>query len=447
MSFSPRLLRSILQDLVPGEATGLLVAVSGGADSGALLAALAALAQSDDLNLSLRAVHVDHGLQVAAAEFRAACERLARELGVPLTIVAAAVACAPGASVEAAARDARHAAFAAALRPGECLVTAHHRDDQAETFLLQAVRGAGLKGLSSMPSLRSFARGWHMRPVLHVRRSELREYGAARGIIAVADPMNQDLRFDRNYLRSAVWPALAQRWPGADQAFARAAAHAAESQELLDALADADLALLRDGDALCVSRLRVLETARRSNAMRRWIFQSAGLLPPTARLQEALRQVFAAGSDQLPSVVWDRHALRRYRDRLFLTAAHPPQLATTLSWDFGADEPLELGAGLGSLGRAERPGGLARARLPARLTVTGRLGGEELKPAHGAATRSVQHLSQELGVLPWMRDALPYIFAGSDLVAIGDLWLDARWCVPRGQVGLGFRWLGAPAII
>jgi tRNA(Ile)-lysidine synthase len=447
MSFSPNVLRAVLQAELPGEATGLVVALSGGADSGALLAALAALARAGELGLPLRAVHVDHGLQHAAAAFRAGCERLAQTLQVPLTILNAPASCPAGVSVEAAARDARYAAFAAVLEPGECLVTAHHADDQAETFLLQAVRGAGLKGLASMPVLRSFGSGWHLRPLLQVRRAELRAFAAAGGIVAVADPMNEDPRFDRNYLRAALWPQIESRWPGAAQSLTRAAAHVAEGQELLDALADADLALVRDGDALSLPRLRALGQARRVNVLRRWIVREAALLPPTARLQEALRQVFDADSDHLPVVVWDRHALRRYRDRLFLTPVDPPRLAVSLAWDLAAEERLELGTDLGVLSRHVRLGGLARDRLPSQLTVTGRSGGEALKPAHGAATRSVQHLCQELGVLPWMRDALPYLFAGRELVAIGDLWLEARWCVARDETGVAFRWTGGPTIL
>jgi len=447
MSFSPSLLRPVLRAELPEEATGLVVALSGGADSGALLAALAALAATGELGLPLRAVHVDHGLQAAAAAFRAGCERLAQTLSVPLTIVEAPVSSPAGVSIEAAARDARYAALAAQLKPGECLVTAHHGDDQAETFLLQAVRGAGLKGLAGMPVLRFFGVGWHLRPLLQVRRAHLREFAAAAGIAAVADPMNDDPRFDRNYLRAALWPQIESRWPGAAQALTRAAAHVAEAQELLDALADADLAMLRDGAALSLPRLRAFDNARRINVLRRWIFREASVLPPTARLQEALRQVLDAGSDHLPAVFWDRYALRRYRDRLFLTDSDPPRLDTRLAWDIGARERLDLGAGLGSLCRYDRVGGLARARLPAQLTVTGRGGGEALKPAHGAATRSVQHLSQEIGVLPWMRDALPYVFAGRELVAIGDLWLEARWCAARGETGIAFRWTGAPAIL
>ncbi len=220
MSFSAASLRAVLEAHTPAGATGLVVALSGGADSAGLLSAAAALGASFR-GLPLRAVHVDHGLQAAAVAFREACAAACARSNVPLTVISAAVRLPPGASIEAAARDARYEALQAELRPGECLLTAHHREDQAETLLLQALRGAGLKGLSAMPICRPLGAGWHLRPVLDVPQAEL------AGAAGVADPMNQDMRFDRSYLRGEVWPLIETRWPGAARALARAARHAA----------------------------------------------------------------------------------------------------------------------------------------------------------------------------------------------------------------------------
>src|SRR5271154_4472708 len=165
MVFSAASLRAVLDAHVPAEAGGLVLALSGGADSAALLAAAVA---ADFRGLPLRALHIDHGLQAAAAEFRATCARLCERLGVALTIISVAVEAQPGASLEAAARDARYTALATALDAGEGLLTADHREDQAETVLLQALRGAGVKGLSAMPICRVFGAGWHVRPLLDV---------------------------------------------------------------------------------------------------------------------------------------------------------------------------------------------------------------------------------------------------------------------------------------
>ena len=264
MSFSAASLRAVLEAHVPAGATGLVVALSGGADSAGLLSAAAGLGQGFR-GLPLRAVHVDHGLQAAAAAFRDACAASCARSNIALTVISAEVRPAPGESIEAAARDARYAALQAELRPGECLLTAHHSEDQAETLLLQALRGAGLKGLSAMPICRPLGAGWHLRPVLDVPRAELTA-GAECG--AVADPMNQDRRFDRSYLRGEVWPLIETRWPGAARALSRTARHAAEAQGVLDGVAAADVARLRDGDALSVPGLRTLEPAARLHALR-----------------------------------------------------------------------------------------------------------------------------------------------------------------------------------
>jgi tRNA(Ile)-lysidine synthase len=449
----PAALHAALEDSVPPEASGLVVALSGGPDSAALLRAMVSLGKNFRA-LPLRAVHIDHGLQPAAADFRAACERLCGQLRIPLRIVAAAVAHA-GLSIEAAARAARYAALSKEMQPRECLLTAHHREDQAETLLLQALRGAGVKGMSAMPVCRPFGPGWHVRPLLDVARSDLKQFGElerfgelepSASIDPLIDPMNQDLRFDRVYLRSAVWPLIQKRWPGAATALTRAARHMAEAQRLLEMAAGADVARLRDGDALSIPGLRALPALKRVNAVRLWVSQEGLEVPSTARLIEALRQVFDAEADHQPAIVWGGHALRRYRQRLFVTRADPPRVPDAQNWIAAEGSSLGLGPGLGNLTWIAQPGGIAAERLPAGVIVRRREGGETLRPAPSAKTQTVQHLCQAFGVLPWMRDALPLVFVGEELIAVADLWLDARWCAAADAPGLRVAWNNAPLV-
>jgi tRNA(Ile)-lysidine synthase len=456
MSFSAACLHAVLDAHTPAGATGLVVALSGGADSAALLAAASDLGAAFR-GLPLRAVHVDHGLQAAAAAFRESCAARCASLDIPLTVIRVAVHAPPGASIEAAARDARYAALEKELKPGECLLTAHHREDQAQTLLLQALRGAGLKGMSAMPICRPLGRGWHLRPLLDVPQSELLAFGAsiksasASGAPAsgasIIDPMNEDLRFDRSYLRRQVWAPIESRWPGAAATLARTARHAADALEQLDRAAAADVGRLRDGDALSVQGLRAMSRQEGINALRFWLFDAHVGPPSMARLNEALRQIFEARVDHLPAVVWGDYALRRYRHRVFLTDAEPPRLEGTLHWRVAPGSHLDLGPNSGTLRWAVQIGGLDAQRLPESVIVRRRGGGEALKPGSKAKTRSVQHLCQAQGVLPWMRDALPLVFAGDALIAVGDLWLDARWCVAAGEQGLGVVWDGGPNIV
>jgi tRNA(Ile)-lysidine synthase len=439
-------LRGVLEAHVPAGATGLVVALSGGGDSAALLAVVAELAGTVR-GLPLRAVHIDHGLQPAAVPFREACAALCADLSIPLTVIAAVVQMPPGVSLEAAARDARYAALALELKYGECLLTAHHSQDQAETLLLQALRGAGLKGMSAMPTSRPLGRGWHLRPVLDVSRDELLDCGAGSSRGCAIDPMNQDLRFDRSYLRSRVWPLIETRWPGSAAVLSRTARHVAEAQQFLDSAAAVHVARLRDGDALSLPGLRALAPKERINALRYWL-RGADVEPPsTARLTEALRQMLDAQADHLPAIVWSNYSLRRYRQRVFLTPAVVPRLEGKRLWPVSAGSSLDLGPGLGRLLWVEQMGGLDDERLPETVIVRPREGGETLKPAAQARTQSVQHLCQSQGVLPWLRDALPYIHAGNSLIAIADLWLESRWCAPTGRAGLAVMWEQAPIIV
>jgi tRNA(Ile)-lysidine synthase len=440
MTFGAAELDAVLDQYLPKDAMGLVVGVSGGGDSACLLSALAELRR-----LPIRAVHVEHGLQAAAVALRASCEALCGRLAIPLTVIEVTVESA-GESLEAAAREARYRAFALNLALGECLLTAHHADDQAETLLLQLLRGAGIKGLSAMPVRRRLGGGWHLRPLLHLTRRDLETYGKAHGVGAHEDPMNRDARFDRAFLRTQLWPKIIERWPGAAAALGRAASHAADAQELLERAADAALCRLRDGAALSVTGLRALPERERVNVLRRWLTEAGIVPPPAARLAEGLRQTLTADADHVPAVVWGGHALRRYRERLFLTPAHVPSLCARLEWPMRSQSRLDLGDGLGTLCWVPRKGGLDAGLLPAALSVRRRSGGESLKPGARASTQSVQHLCQVMGVLPWMRDALPMIHAGGALIAIGDLWRDARWLARRDEVGFEVVWEGGPEL-
>jgi len=440
----PAALHAVLGASIPAEASGLVVALSGGPDSAALLRATAALGKSFRA-LPLRAVHIDHGMQAAAADFRAACSKLCEQLRIPLRIVAVEVEREAGLSIEAAARTARYAALSTEIQPRECLLTAHHREDQAETLLLQALRGAGVKGMAAMPVCRPFGLGWHVRPLLDVAHSEIKQFGE-RQTSASIDPMNQDLRFDRVYLRTAVWPLIEKRWPGAAIALTRAARHMAEAQQLLEIAAGADVGRLRDGDALSIPGLRALSPVKRVNAVRLWLGQEGAEAPSSARLLEALRQVFDAEADHQPAIVFGPYALRRYRQRLFVTRAAPPRVSDAQSWIAAEGAAIELGPGLGNLAWIAQRGGIAVQRLPASVIVRRRNGGETLRPAPSAKTQTLQHLCQALGVLPWMRDALPLVFVGDELIAVADLWLDARWCAAANAPGLRVAWNNAPLV-
>lgn len=467
MNFGPDLLATRLAALgATAEPLRLTVALSGGADSAALLHALARLAREPDPRLrtphdappfrvqALDAIHVDHGLQAAAGALRDAAHRIAVACAVPLQVLEVRVDVA-GEGVEAAARAARYAALARALVPGAWLVTAHHLEDQAETLLLQLLRGAGLRGLAAMPAIAPLGRGSVARPLLDVPRTALVAYARGAGLAWHEDPMNADPRYDRAYLRAEVWPRLTARWPAAATTIARTAAHAATAQRLLDAQAEADLGPVERGDALHVPSLLALPDERRAAALRHWLVVRRGLrLPPARRLALVDRELLRARGTNGPRLAWDGVELRRFGAELHLVRPLPELPAHAALWPA---QSLELG-GLGRLeldrvtvdanGSGEPEPCLASARVSVPLSVRPRSGGERLRPAGCAVRRPLKDLLREARVPPWLRDRVPVLWDAQRVVAVvlpDRTWIEADVAAARGEAGYRPVWRGAPS--
>lgn len=439
MTFSPRSLLDRLQ-AYPRPA-GYQVAYSGGMDSHVLLHALAAL--RDALGVPVAAVHVNHGLQADAARWEAHCRAVCAGLGLACASLSVDARAARGDSPEAAARAARYRALAEWLPEGHCLLTAQHRDDQAETLLLQLLRGAGVHGLAAMPEYGEFAAGTRLRPLLDMPRAALHAYAEHEGLHWVSDPSNFDTGYDRNYLRHQVLPALAARWPAATASLARGAAHQAEAARLLDGIARQDLAAAAGAapDRLDLPAITALPAARQRNALRCWLRQLTGSTPSTAVLAHILRDLPGSRADAAPCVRWDRFELRRYRDTLYLLRQLPaPGPDVALSWSLAA--PLVLPGAGGTLHARDVTGtGVRRAALPADgVRVGWRRGGERCAPAGRGQHHELKKLFQEHGVPPWQRTRIPLVFAGERLAAVPGLWVCEPFAAGPGEAGVVFEW-------
>ena len=446
-SFGPDWLRKRLAHLLPDfPDTAICVALSGGIDSTALLAALAE-ARPDGLRL--RAIHVNHGLHPNARRWSAHCRKFARQLAVPLKVVAVRIARARGASLEEAARLARYRCFAEQLHDGEALLTAHTQDDQLETVLLQLFRGCGVAGLAAMPSAASLGSGRLVRPLLGRSRAQLEAWVRARGLTWIEDDTNLDERFDRNYLRRRVLPAVRERWPSVAAAVARSARHAAEAQGLLTALARADLERASDGAALSVKALRSLPADRRRNVLRLWIVSSGQTLPDARRLEEIAGPLIDARPDAHPQVRWggeaagsrsavvSRHAARlSIADRAVLNPIAPD---AQVAWDWRESPRCALPDGGVLELVAARHGPIDLDALPARLSISWRRGGERLRVRQGGPHRALKSLLQEAHVPLAERARLPLVLAQGSLIAAADLWIDESVRAPsqarhRGRI-------------
>jgi tRNA(Ile)-lysidine synthase len=392
----------------------VLVGVSGGLDSTALLHVLAVAFNAD--RQRLRAIHVHHGLHPQADAWAVHCQQACDEMGVMLVIVHVDVACDVGDGVEAAARKARHAAFETELDHDEILVLAHHRDDQAETFLLRALRASGPDGLGAMRRWRRFGHGWLWRPLLDLPRSVLLAYAQQHGLQWIEDPSNTDTTLDRNFLRHRVLPLLRERWPHVESAFARSAALSAEASELLDEEDAQALLSVRNPDPRTIDtgRLRGLPVARRARVLRRWIDE---LRLPSLPLRGVARieaDLLHAAMDARAEFAWSGAVVRRWRDVLHAGIQNSP-LPKDWHAHWDGRQPLSL------------PGGGALQLLGTHgfdmpLRVHARQGGERIRLPGRSHSHSLKHVLQDRNVPPWQRDRLPLLSApDGELSAAGDL--------------------------
>ena len=412
----------------------LCVAWSGGADSTALLHALWAIrAQTLASGVRLprwRALHIDHQLQPAASEFTAHCRRFAKAWSVPLRVLRVAVARTAGRSPEEAARSARYAAFAQVLSSGELMLLAQHGDDQLETVLLQCLRGAGVAGLAGMALRAPLGAGSLLRPLLPLSAQSLRDYLARSHIVCIEDPTNADERYDRNYLRNSVLPALVARWPSAAATVARSAAHAAEAAALTQTVAVRDAAAAADGVGLDMRVLRRLSPGRQRGALRAWVLAQGHPLPDQRRLQQ-LQSLLHLRGDASPRVHWAGTLVQRQGERLLLlqqTQSVPVKALAPLCWLWPEQRSVQWpGAGRLSL-RPDRWGDVDLSRLPLQLWLTARRGGERLLT--GGQHRDVKDLMREAHIPDWQRAQLPLLCEGAGsgpapatvpLLALADL--------------------------
>lgn len=434
----------------------IAIALSGGLDSSALLHL--AHAHAAEQGIALYAFHVHHGISPNADTWLAHCAQQCAALGVTFEARRITLENVRKSGTEAAARKARYAALGAmcAEHGVKLLLTAHHQDDQAETVLLQLLRGSGTAGLSGMdaantaPELLANPELVMMRPLLPASRKQLEAYAAQHGVAHIEDESNDDPRYARNALRHTVMPALAQYFPGFQERFARSAQHAQSAQRLLTELAEQDLAAALDGDCLQVAKLRGMSTDRAYNLLRHWFALRGLSMPSTAWLSEMLVQLLEARHDTQMLVVHPEVDVRRHRDRLHLIPKLP-EIAGTREDQFddspGQDFRWNGEASLafpdygGVLHIEPAEAGLDGAWLRGQyLTIEFRRGGERLKPAENRPTRGLKYHYQTLGIPAWERGRLPVVKTPSQLLFAAGIGMDCQ------QIGQGpgervvFRW-------
>lgn len=441
MASSKKLLPSELPALVEAKLKSwvqpgrhLTLALSGGADSVVLLDILAQL--RSNLPFSLSAIHVNHQISPNAVDWAAFCAQMCAGYNIPFQVVKVDLKRRPGESLEALARDARYRVFAEQL--SDFIVLAQHLDDQAETLLLQLLRGAGAKGLSAMGEwqVRGEGRGALVRPLLDIPRCTILDYAALRGLRWVEDESNADIAYDRNYLRHRVLPLLEKRFPGYRETFARTSRNLAESTQLMDDLARLDRAVAVVNGNLRVDALRSLSGTRARNLLRYWLAESGMPMPSAGRLENLLQQLCSARDDAQVRIPMGSAVIRRYRGEVHMEKPPVPLMESPLIWSL--QDGLDLPGSGGRLVFERTTGhGLSLARLTASpVTIRLRQGGERLRPDCRRPNRSLKNLLQEAGVPPWQRQRLPLLFSGEQLAFVPGIGVDCEYQANQTEPGI-----------
>ena len=413
----------------------MTLALSGGVDSVVLLHLLYQLQKKH--NFTLKASHVHHGLSKNADKWVIFCEKLCRKLSVSLDVHHIKLPQKKSLGIEGEARRLRYEKLLQSK--SDVVVLAHHEDDQAETFLLQLIRGAGVKGLSSMAHFDEVRKVW--RPLLNTSRTDIESYAKKHKVKWIEDESNLNIDFDRNFIRLKVLPILKNRFSHIIKVISRSSAHLTEAQYLLDDLAKIDLKNYLKSDnykhKLHVKALDKLSNPRAKNVLRYWLEINDQLMPSKDLLDELLRQVLTAKKDaELKIQLSKDFEIRRYKDEIYIVQKNQQgQKNYEIIWKGESEILLPNGTQL-NFKKVKGRGINFKFLNDQKLKIRNRQGGEFFKPDSKRPTKKIKQLLQESDSPPWERESLPLIFIGGELAFVPNFGIDIKFQTKPKEVGL-----------
>jgi len=447
MKFEATEILSQIDELVDCES--LVIAYSGGLDSTVLLHAVAALRDRGSLLKPLRALHVNHGLNPAAANWEEFCVQTCEGLGVSLQSVLVKIARRPGQSVEEEAREARYRVFNENLGQGDCLLLAHHQDDEIENLLLRLTRGSGPGGLAGIPRWRPLGEAQLLRPLLAFSRESLSVYAAQHGLDWIEDESNTNTNFDRNFWRQEILPLIGKRFPGFRESWRKSITLYGEADQMLRELASADLVALKTDDPAVLEAVALLELdeARQRNVLRYWM-KTLGFDPPGWQMMRRLTCEIL--SSRKPGARLDCIAgsIRLFGDKLVLFGTES-EIAPVLNekiWPLDGirNQNLEL-EGNGELRidwSMNADSAFSRHRIVdgvSEFKVRYRHEGDRCRLA-GRPTKALRKILQDSALPIWLRERQPLVFANDELVCVPGIGVCDGFVAGVDEPGLEINW-------
>lgn len=390
------------------------IAYSGGMDSQALLHQLEQCRQP---HWHLHAVHIHHGLHPDADHWLTFCREQCRKRQVQFHYHHVSL---NQGNIEAQARRARYQKLSQHIENKQCyLVTAHHLDDQIETFHLQLLRGAGIDGLAAMPKKKRLSQGSHIRPLLDYSREKIHTYAIKEQLQWINDPSNQNTHFSRNYLRHRCMPTIAHRWPSYRQCIGRSIEHIQQQQQLLHGYIEQDLKNAMDNQShLCINFLRSWPRNRVLAVLRAWLRYHQAPMPNLARLN-SFPTLLAPHNDTGACIQWGKHCIRRYRSKLYYcNDSDQVKIPSIVNWPTGQDQ-LQLPATIGTLVARKSKNGLRPATADEQVQVRFNIKHQTRLRFYGDIHhRRLKDIYQRHAVPPWQRSLVPIIYYNKEIVAI-----------------------------
>lgn len=412
-------------DRTPGKGCCWL-AYSGGIDSTVLLHYL--YSNKENINRDIKAVHVNHNISKYSDKWAKHCKQVCNEFKIPFELLNLDASEFEGHGPEAYARKLRYNAIGKILSENDILLTAHHRDDLAETFFLQLMRGAGPEGLAGIPEIRKFGHGWIARPFLDYTREQLHSYAVQHDLLWIEDDSNSDINFDRNYIRHNVFPYLQERWPAVTRTLARSARHQADLLELIKYSAETDFrnVMGESVDVLSIDEFNKLPVARKRNLLRYWLKINNKPSATSAVIKEIILNMVDARHDSQPLVTWNNTQIRRYRGNIYLMHALP-HLDSTVAYTWTLPGSLDIKVGRLEAKQVTGKGIKTVALVDNIIDVRFRHGGEEIQPVDKKETHKLKKMYQQAGIPPWKRDRIPLLYINDELASVAGYWIDQKY--------------------
>jgi tRNA(Ile)-lysidine synthase len=415
----------------------ILLGLSGGLDSCVLLHLLANM--QTQLDFKLKAIHVHHGLSSSADDWLNFCKQKCKLLDIEFDAVKVKINEKGSLGIEGEARELRYEAIK--KKQKGVVALGHHQNDQAETLLLQLLRGSGLKGLAGMPEFDEERKFW--RPMLNIKKELLEKYASENNIKYIKDESNEDINFDRNFIRKKVLPLIESRYPASIETISRSATNISEGHQINELLAldDSKNVMSDDGSHLLIENLNKLPNLRAINLIRWWLSFNDLLMPSKKNVEELFRQVKLIKKDtSLNLKISNDRSIRAFDDKLLIVSIMNDLPSYHFKW--AGQEEIELPNKSKLHFVKTKKGGLSLSKLGAKsLYIKSRTGGEKLKSFPDQPSRSLKYLFQKADIPHWERDQVPLVYANEQLVAVPNLGVQYEYQSKVGEVGYQIKWL------